>query len=204
VVVLLPWILSSRLHHLPRYFEYVNTRSTANWVISANAHNLWWLPTLARSQWIDDWEPFVGPLSYRMVATALVLAWLGFCLFVALRLQRRTDLYLVAGALGYGFFTLMVRAHENHSFLALAFLVLAAGWDGRRWPLYALGSAALLLNLGLHDPALVGSWASPPAPEQPQPLWLTALQLLNVGLNFLMLGLLARALLALPRRAAPP
>ena len=195
LVVLAPWILGDRLHHLPRFLGYLSTRSTANTAISADAHNLWWLPTLARSEWIDDWQPLLGPVSYRIVGLALAATWLGLCLVAAGRIRRREDLYLVAGALAFGFFMLMVRAHENHSALAIPLLLLATACDRRRWPFYALATVGLLLNLALHDPLLIGAYASPPAPGQPYPPLALTGQLLNLGLNLALLALLARWLL---------
>ena len=56
--------------------DYLSTRSTANSVISADAHNLWWLPTLARSEWIADADPLIGPISYRLVGLGLAAVWL--------------------------------------------------------------------------------------------------------------------------------
>jgi hypothetical protein len=197
LLVLAPWIVGGRLHHLPRFFEYLSTRSTANSVVSANAHNIWWLPTLVRSEWIDDWQPFIGPISYRLVGLALAAVWLGLCLLAAARLRRRHDVYLVAGALTFGFFALMVRAHENHGYLAIPFLTLAVAWSPRLWPLPVLASVGLLVNLALHDPLVLGAYASPPAPGQPLPGALLAAQLANVGLNLGLLAMLAREVWAL-------
>lgn len=84
-LVLAPFALTNRLHHLLRLPEYMSTNSTANHVISANAHNLWWLPTLLAGRWIDDAEPLVGPLAYRWAGVALVLVVLGWCLWRVLQ-----------------------------------------------------------------------------------------------------------------------
>ena len=92
---------------------------------------------------------------------------------------------------------LMVRAHENHSFLAVPLLAVAVAWDPRRWPLYLLSTAGLFLNLALHDPLAVENYASPPAPDQPLPAAIFVGQMLNVGLNFVVLGWLSWALFEL-------
>jgi len=150
---------------------------------------------LIRWDWIDDSEPFIGPLSYRAVGFLLSLAWFGLCLFAAHRLRRRADLYLVAAALTFGFFLLMVRAHENHGYLAVPLLALAAALAPRWWPLCGLVSLTVLVNLVLRDPLLLGAYVSVPDPGQPAPPLLVAAQLGNVALNFVILGLFARALL---------
>ena len=195
---LAPFIIHGRLHHLARLPEYMSTNSTANHVISANAHNLWWLPTLLQGRWIDDWEPLVGTLSYRWAALALVGVVMLLCL--ARLVRGRPDLYLLAAALAAGWFFFTVRAHEYHAFFVLPFLAVAWPDEPRRLlPLYATASLALLLNLGLHDPLVVGPLGGLPTPEVPLPGWFVALSLADVAL---FAGLLAGLALALRPGAA--
>jgi hypothetical protein len=78
-----------------------------------------------------------------------------------------------------------VRAHENHLFMALPFLAVAWAFDRRYGLLFGLVSTSLLLNLGLHDPLLMGNWAAGPDPGQPLPSWVVAGQVVNVVLNLL-------------------
>jgi hypothetical protein len=192
-----PFIVSGRLHHLARLWDYMSTNSTANHVISANAHNLWWLPTLLQGRWIEDWEPAVGPLAYRWIGVGLVLVVLGACLAVVLRSRPGPDLYLLTALLGVGWFCFTPRAHEYHAFFVLPFLAVA--WPAeprRRLPLYVAASLALLANLALHDPLVVGALAAPLTPESPLPGWYVALTLANVALFF---GLLAGLVGALQR-----
>lgn len=201
--VLLPFILSNRLGHLARLADYMNTNSTANQVISANAHNLWWLPTLAAGRWVDDWEPFLGPIAYRWVGLALVCLALALCLGRLIARRDSPDLYLMAGTLGAGWFFLTPRAHEYHAFFVLPFL--AAAWPSQRrlLALYLLASAGLLANLALHDPIVVGALAGPPSLNAPYPSWYAALTVLNVGMFAALVVGLARALgVRLGRRAA--
>src|SRR5436853_326420 len=97
----------------------MSSNSPANHVISANAHNLWWLPTLLAGRWIDDWEPLIGALSFRWAGFALV----GLVLLACVRRLRgrapSPDYYLLAAALGVGWFLFTPRAHEYPA-LALA------------------------------------------------------------------------------------
>jgi hypothetical protein len=176
---LLPFIVNNRLSHLLRLSDYMNTNSTANHVISANAHNLWWIPTLVAGRWIDDWEQ-LGPMSYRAAGVALVLLVLAACLLRLLVLRPGPDLYLLAAALGSGWFFFTPRAHEYHAFFVLPFLAIAWPSHPRLFGLYALASASLLVNLALHDPLIVGQLASVPDPANPFPAWYSALTLLNV------------------------
>ena len=193
-VGLLPFILNDRLHHLGRLWEYMSTNSPANQVISANAHNLWWLPTLAAGRWINDSEPLLGGLSYRWAGVGLVLLVLGLSLARLFSRRASPDLFLLAAGLGAGWFFFTPRAHEYHAFFVLPFLAVA--WPSRPalLRLYALTSISLLLNLALHDPAMVGALAAPPDPSAPLPGWYAALTLVNVGLFAALLAGLGWAL----------
>jgi dolichyl-phosphate-mannose-protein mannosyltransferase len=181
-LLLMPFILANRLSHLMRLWEYMSTNSPANHVISANAHNLWWLPTLGAERWIDDAELLVGGISYRWVGICLVGLVLLTTLVRLVRPGSRPDPLLLAATLGAGWFFFTPRAHEYHAFFVLPFL--AALWPAapRLLWLYLLCSVSLLLNLLLHDPLIVGALAAPPDPSAPLPLWYGALTVLNVAL----------------------
>ncbi|MCC7104347.1 MAG: hypothetical protein IT307_04325 [Chloroflexi bacterium] len=217
-LVLLPFILNNRLSHLSRLFEYMSTNSTANHVISANAHNLWWLPTLMAGRWVDDAE-LLGGVPYRWIGAALVLMVLGWCLWTGLGPGRSTDSSLVAGGrgrlpladaallaatLGAGWFFVTPRAHEYHAFFILPFLALLwARWP-RFLPLYLLGSLSLLANLALHDPVVVGALAAPPDVGVPLPGWYVLLTLVNVGAFAVLFAALAWAVHGGEDRAVAP
>ena len=62
VVSLAPFIVSQRFDQLARLPENINTNSAASVVMSANAHNLWWLLTLANGRWVYDSELFAGSI----------------------------------------------------------------------------------------------------------------------------------------------
>ena len=203
-VGLLPFVVNDRLSHLSRLWEYMNTNSTANHVISANAHNLWWLPTLAAQRWIDDWESLVGPLSYRMAAALLVLGVLLACLHRLGRLRSRSDVYLLGAALGAGWFFFTVRAHEYHAFFVLPFLAVSWPTRPRRFVLYGLASLGMLANLMLHDPVVVGALAGPPAPDHAYPAWYAWLSVANVAMFATLLAGLAYELRQVPRLAQAP
>lgn len=188
-VVLLPWIVTNRLHHAERFFEALETKSVNAQALTAQAHNLWWIPTLLEWRFINDWESLIGPISYRLVAMALVLALVVLVVQRMPRLRPRDRLFSYIGLLTVGWFVVTVRAHENHLFMALPFLAVAWALDRRYGLLFALVSASLLLNLALHDPLLVGNWAAGPDPGHPLPAWVVAGQVVNVMLNLLALAI---------------
>ena len=196
-LVLAPFAVSGRLPHLLRLPEYMNTNSTANHVISANAHNLWWLPTLLAGRWVDDSELLLGMVEYRWVGAALVVAVLAVCLRSVLKETTMPQPALLAATLGAGWFFFTPRAHEYHAFFVLPFLALALAERISLLPIYILASLSLLANLVLHDPVALGSLASPPTPETLAPLWLVVAELANVS-SFLALFVLLAARLKAP------
>jgi len=189
VVVLLPWIVTHRLHHVERFLEALDTKSVNAQALTAQAHNLWWIPTLLEWRFINDWETVVGPITYRVVATAMVLALVVLVVQRMPRLRPRDRLFSFVGLLTVGWFVVTVRAHENHLFMALPFLAVAWALDRRFGLLFGLVSASLLLNITLHDPLLVGNWAAGPDPDQPLPTWVVAGQVINVMMNLLALAI---------------
>jgi hypothetical protein len=185
VVVLLPWIVTNRLHHVERFLDALDTKSVNAQALTAQAHNIWWIPTLLEWRFINDWESLIGPISYRLVAMTMVAA---LVVLVAQRLpglRPRDRLFSFVGMLTVGWFVVTVRAHENHLFMALPFLAVAWALDRRYGLLFVLVSASLLLNLALHDPLLVANWAAGPDPDQLLPPWVVAGQVLNVMMNLL-------------------
>ncbi len=167
-VVLLPFILDRRLEDLLRLPGVV---AGAMPVVSANAHNLWWLAAAVQGSspvTVPDSAAFLGPISYRATAALLLGA---FLLFVAWLVRSgRAGLAEGAALWTVGWFVLTTQAHENHAFGALPLLALAlserpAG-PGLR-PVLAVLSVTTLLNLLLQDPLAVQGLGlagdSPPA-----------------------------------------
>ena len=195
LLVVAPFLLTGHtreLLSLPREVSSVMP------VVSADAHNFWWLAVAPRGPdpvFVQDSERLVGPLSYRVVAAGLV----GVVLLASywLFLTRRVRL-AEAAALGVlGWFVFTTQAHENHLFFALPLLSLA--WPERRGLLVPFGviSLTLLLNMVLHDQLVLeglGIGIADPGVER--------LRLLNAALN---VGLcLVWCLLAVLRPPEPP
>jgi hypothetical protein len=148
-VIVLPFLLSDRLSELA---SLPGTLAAVMPVVSADAHNVWWLVLQARAQdplFVYDGLRVLGPLSFRTAAAALVGATM--LLTTWLYWTRRAGL-AEAAALGVlSWFTFTTQAHENHLFFALPLLALA--WPQRSSLLVPFGivSLTLLLNMLLHD-----------------------------------------------------
>ena len=204
LVVLAPWILTNRIHHAERFFDALETKSVNSTALTAQAHNLWWVPTLLEWRFINDWEPLVGSLSYRVVGLGMVALLLGLVLAHLPRLRPRDRIYAVVATLTIGWFAVTVRTHENHLFMALPFLAVAWALDRRAGVLFVLVSVGLLANLGLHDPLLMGNYAAGPDPGHPLPTSVIVAQIMNVLLNLAAFGLAFGQVFGMLRLATEP
>jgi dolichyl-phosphate-mannose-protein mannosyltransferase len=188
-IILSPWIVTNRLHHVERFFDALETKSVNSQALTAQAHNLWWIPTLLEWRFINDWESLLGPITYRMAGMGMVLALVVLVASKLPSLRPRDRLFSFIGLLTVGWFVVTVRAHENHLFMALPFLAVAWALDRRYGVIFVLVSLSLFMNLALHDPLLVENWAAGPDPGQPLPGWIIAGQVLNVVLNLVTLAI---------------
>jgi Gpi18-like mannosyltransferase len=176
LVITAPFFLTGRGREL---LSLPDTISSVMPVVSADAHNLWWLLLQPRGEdplFVQDAAVAFGPLTYRGVAAALVA--LVLVLTIWLYWTRRASL-AEAAALGVlGWFTFTTQAHENHLFFALPLLSLA--WPTKRWLLVPFGvlTVTLFLNMFLHDQLLLEAFGlriDNPGIER--------LRLINAGLN---------------------
>lgn len=155
VLVSVPFIVTGNFHDL---LSLPGTVTSVMPVVSADAHNLWWLVLRFRGidpVYVFDSERALGPLSYRALGSVLVAA--SMLLTFWLYWTRRARL-AEASALGVlGWFCFTTQAHENHLFFALPLLSLA--WPGRRWLLapFAVVTLTLLFNMVLHDQLVLES-----------------------------------------------
>jgi Gpi18-like mannosyltransferase len=148
-VVVAPFVLSGRLGEL---LSLPGTVTSVLPVVSADAHNLWWIVGALRGfdpLFTPDQGRFIGPLSFRSVALVLVAAQ--FVLGYWLYWTRRIGLAEAAALGALGWFVCTTQAHENHLFFALPLLALA--WPTRRSLLGVFGvlSVTVLSNMALHD-----------------------------------------------------
>lgn len=119
--------------------------------ISNNAHNLWWLVGWGYGWQIHDTELFLGPITYRTAAIALLAGFYAFSLFRLWRTRDETLTIEIAAYAGLQLFMLMTVVHENHSYAVLPLLALIWWRDRRLMFLYLALSAVFLINLVLHD-----------------------------------------------------
>ncbi len=128
IAIVLPFVLSGRLGEL---LTLPGTITSVMPVVSADAHNLWWLvlePRGVDPLFVQDSARFIGPLTYRLVAAALVGGMV--VLTCWLYWTRRAGLAEAAALSVLGWFTFTTQTHENHLFFALPLLSLA--WPSRQ------------------------------------------------------------------------
>ncbi len=152
-------------------------------VATANAHNVWWLVT-GGSGWPDsvpDAERLIGPLTYRHLALILTAVLFGYGMWRTDPRRGDGQLFEKAAYLAFGWFLVTTRAHENHYYVVLPLLVMAAPSCRFLRAAFVVISATLLFNMAVHDftlgparGALAGSAT-----------W-TRLTLLNAGVNVLL------------------
>ena len=175
LVACLPYIVYgtfSELFILPRLIAETMP------VVTANAHNIWWLITNGKPDFVPDADLFLGPLSYRQLAAVLSLLVIGYGLWRTNPWGRDGELSAMAAYLAFGWFMVTTRAHENHDFFALPLLIMATPRHRFLWLVYGVISLTLFLNMTMHDfglEALRLSWFEAST-------WLR-LQLANAGLK---------------------
>jgi hypothetical protein len=145
-------------------------------VVTANAHDVWWLLSHGAARWPLDQEPLVGPISYRLAAVALVGVFALLALARALRAPSFAAAFAAGAYTGFGFFMAMTQVHENHMYVVFPLLAVAAAVDRRLWPLYAVLAVTWCANMLLHDFDLAEQVVAPLLPwslEEAQ--WLNSL-----------------------------
>jgi hypothetical protein len=146
-VLLLPFMVTGRFGDIAlSLFHQLDAMP----YVSVNAHNVWWI--IGRGvPWTPSWERALGSLTYETLGLA---AFGLFYLVLIASLWRSTHeraLLLAAASTAFGFFVLATHMHENHLFIFLPLLLLAAG-EQPGWRKFCVAiSAVFLLNMALHD-----------------------------------------------------
>jgi Gpi18-like mannosyltransferase len=164
-------------------------------VVTANAHNVWWIVTNGKPDFVMDADPMLGDFTYRQVAAVLSLLVIGYGLWRTDPHGRDGELSMMAAYLAFGWFMVTTRAHENHAFFALPLLVMATPRSRFAWAAFGVLSLTLFVNMALHDFG-IEAWRLERLPPE---TWLR-LQLLNSWLN-VALFLVWSVKLAMPRAA---
>jgi len=132
--------------------------------LSVNAFNGWFLVQTFAARWLQrdllDTATVLGPITLRWVGLILLAGYttlLIWRLWPALAPSRRGQaemdaatrllVFLAAGLLIFGFFSLATEMHERYGLPALAFLALPAAAQRRVWWPYLLLTAVFSLNL---------------------------------------------------------
>jgi len=132
-------------------------------VLSANAHNIWWLYTQGPPMLPDDGRVWL--LGQRNTGLLLLAVFYGYSLWRLRGRLEQSHILATAAFLGFIFFMLPTRVHENHSFMLFPLLAVAMAGDTRlRW-IFGVLSLTFLANLALHDPPLAARlWTDAAAP----------------------------------------
>jgi hypothetical protein len=164
VAAFLPYALAGTLPSLLRALQRFGEHD----LVSGNATNLWWLLTWAAGSFVRLAElGWAGALSRpatmvrismavsqgipnpRTVGLLLTIASIGWGVWRCRRGVSAPVGALVGAWCVIAYFMLAGQVHENHSYLALPFLAIAAGALPQLRRLYWLISAAFVLNLYL-------------------------------------------------------
>jgi len=180
VAACLPYVIAGTWPSLVRALQRFGEHD----VVSGTATNLWWLLTWAAGSfvrlselgWMDALSrPATmvristvvaqGIPNPRIIGIVLTLAALAWGTWRAGRNVQGTTAALIGGWCVIAYFMVAGQVHENHSYLALPFLAIAAGAMPKLGRLYWLISAAYALNLYLFygfgmtmPPAIDRSW----------------------------------------------
>lgn len=166
-------------------------------VVTANAHNLWWLVLGQPGLFKADSAIFLGPFSYQTVGLVLLLVGYAGALMKTLGDGDRETLFSAAGFMSLSFFLFATQIHENHAFLVFPMLAMCWPASARLFAVFLILTVTMFGNLAMHDPIL-----EPQMPEllaQYRPDWLPAslaewttperLMVLGTLLNFLALAI---------------
>lgn len=151
-------------------------------VASANAHNIWWIVTDAKPDFVLDAEPLLGPVTYRQAASGLAVLIMGYGIWRTNPWATRGGLAMLAAYLAFGWFMVTTRAHENHAFMVLPLLAMALPRSRFLVFAFAILSLTLFVNMTLHDFGLEPRWIEALGREN----WVR-LQLLNAWTNVALL-----------------
>src|SRR5205085_7319839 len=122
LMILAPFLVAGKFQSVCT--QYLNT-AQYHPVLSANAHNLWWLISGGHG-WRPDINPG-NPISYRTVG--ILLFGLATLLSMLAVWQKEKTLLLAAAYQSLAFFILNTQIHENHLLPMFAPLAIVAALD---------------------------------------------------------------------------
>lgn len=171
-------------------------------ILSANAHNLWWL-VMDGKVGLEDTALLFGGVSYRSVGLLLLAAAYGLALAGVLR-KPSSNGWMAAAYVGFAFFVLPTEIHENYGFVVLSLLAVAMATQRLAIGLYLILILTSVANYALYDPRFF-HWLSLSAPDVQLAGWRRLNSAINVSV-FVVWTLWQMAALVRRQRAgsAPP
>lgn len=150
---------------LPNMVQAIE-RLGAHDMVSGYATNAWWIVTwFVRSAYgvaeLGWWEAFtlevrilgierimeVGYPNPKLIGAAFVLGWLAWACWRAREARALADWAFLGGWSVFTYFVFAAQVHENHLYLAVPVLALAAAADARVRPLFWGATAVTALNM---------------------------------------------------------
>lgn len=150
-LVLLPIIVAGGADGLLAYFGDTVGHHP---ILSANAHNLWWLLFQGNIDVADTRALFPNaPLSFR--AFSIFLFGIAYAVALVRAWRAPLEKFFELGAfVAFAFFMLPTEIHENYGYALLPLLAIAMTRDYRLIVFYVAISVTMTLNYALHDPNL--------------------------------------------------
>jgi 4-amino-4-deoxy-L-arabinose transferase-like glycosyltransferase len=188
LLILSPFIVRGTLGQV---WQRVSQMMDYHPMISATAHNIWWLLSLGNGTMSDLLMPpgldRIGWPIFTYRAIGLGMVGLAYIL-VLVRLwrdEKPQTLYLSTAFLFTAFFMLATQIHENHLIPMFSLLLLACPGQRRLWIIYGLFAVTATVNMALHYPDILqvlvpqdpSVWGGP---ELALPRWINSLA--QVGL----------------------
>jgi Gpi18-like mannosyltransferase len=145
-------------------------------VLSANAHNFWYLFSQGNS-WVSDAVPLIGPLTARtlgLVSFSIIYAYILYTSWRSPFTGKR--LFSDTAYIAFNFFILNTEMHENYLFPTVTLLTFSF-WQSKflKAALFII-TITSLANMALHDPLLKPSYWLPL-------ITVSRLTILNSGIN---------------------
>jgi dolichyl-phosphate-mannose-protein mannosyltransferase len=147
-------------------------------VLSANAHNFWYLLSLGNS-WVSDATPLIGPLTARMLGLGAFGTVYIFLLYALLKTPfSEKSVTSTAAYIAFAFFMLSTEMHENYLFPAVSLLAFTFWQSKHLKTILIILTLTAFANMALHDVLLNPSYWLPQ-------ITVDRLTILNSGINVL-------------------
>ncbi|MSU34535.1 MAG: hypothetical protein EXS36_05400 [Pedosphaera sp.] len=146
-IIIAPFIFNGRLADLLTLPAHMAETQP---VLSAQAHNLWWLVSGGTGLNFPDVTLLIGPVAYQHVAL-LLLGASALVVFWRARTAAPEAMLVMAAYQAFAWFCLSTRAHENHWFFVLPLTALVLPADHRVFLVFIAVSVTGFTNLLLHD-----------------------------------------------------